>query len=384
MNVDDIDILTINNNILQELDTENDLEKYENKLKLIQNQINTLTQIPDELTLYYNRLKQYIKQISENTTKKFYLAETLEIIEAYKKILNEPIYMNFGKKQTKSNTYKKQIIDSYMEIAAKYTDLTAVSKQLHSQKTCWSRNEVKGLTIGSWQDHGDVRLHDETISCKHCKNKADFEIVDNSIYICLNCSSQQIIMQNISSYIDIDRVNLQNKYAYDRRVHFKESINNYQGVQNTIIPENVYEELENQFHKHHLLINSDNKETKFKNITKEHIRLFLKELKFTKHYENINLIHYNLTGIKPDDISHLEDILLVDFDILSNEYDKLCIDRKSFINAQLVLYSLLMKHNHACIEDDFSILKTNERRTFHDTILQTLFERLNWTYVPLK
>ena len=50
--------------------------------------------------------------------------------------------------------------------------------------------------------------------------------------------------------------------------------------------------------------------------------LGFKELGFPKHYENVTLIHYNITGKKPDDISYLEDKLLADFDLLVETYDK--------------------------------------------------------------
>ena len=148
----------------------------------------------------------------------------------------------------------------------------------------------------------------------------------------------------------------------------------------------VYDDLEKQFELHHLL-NGDkdtSKNVRFKNITKEHISLFLKELDYTKHYENINLIHYNLTGIKPDDIGYLEDKLLEDFDILTDLYDKNFkhIDRKNFINTQYVLYQLLLRHKHPCTKEDFSILKTVDRKAFHDEVMKNLFEICGWNFSP--
>ena len=111
--------------------------------------------------------------------------------------------------------------------------------------------------------------------------------------------------------------------------------------------------------------------------------LFLKEMNYTKHYENVNLIHYNMTGVKPDDISHIEDALLRDFDELAMLYDKLFknnnkIDRKNFINTQYVLYQLLRRHKHPCNKNDFYILKTNDRKSFHDEICLQLFMILGW------
>jgi hypothetical protein len=156
-----------------------------------------------------------------------------------------------------------------------------------------------------------------------------------------------------------------------------------QGKQNSTIDQKVYDELEEQFQKHHLLIETEKtKEGKFKNITKEHILMFLKDLGYHKHYENVNLVHYNLTGIKPDDIGYLEDKLLDDFDVLTSLYDKMFknIDRKNFINTQYVLYQLLVRHGHSCKKEDFTILKTMERKAFHDSIVKQLFTKLSWNF----
>jgi hypothetical protein len=204
------------------------------------------------------------------------------------------------------------------------------------------------------------------------------------------CGSQQEILLYTSTYKDIDRINISSKYTYDRRVHFRDCINQYQGKQNSSIDQIVYTQLSDQFDKHHLLTGGKNTpiETRFKNITKEHIYIFLKELEYTKHYENVNLIHYQLTGKKPDDISHLEDRLLDDFDLLTELYDKKFknkqgFDRKNFINTQYVLYQLLVRYRHVCKKEDFTILKTVDRKSFHDDVAKICFEELGWNHSPL-
>jgi hypothetical protein len=119
-------------------------------------------------------------------------------------------------------------------------------------------------------------------------------------------------------------------------------------------------------------------------VTKELITIFLRELGYNKHYENVHLIHYNFTNIKPDDISHLEDKLLDDFDILTALYDKIFkhINRKNFINTQYVLFQLLCRHKHPCVPEDFSILKTIDRKAFHDDICKDLFTLNGWNHFP--
>jgi hypothetical protein len=201
----------------------------------------------------------------------------------------------------------------------------------------------------------------------------------------MNCSAQQYILKNVTSYRDIDRVNISSKYRYEKKVHFKDAINQYQGKQNSNIPQIVYDNLEEQFELHHLLVGDKktDKSIRFKNITKEHIALFLKELNYSKHYENINLIYSNITGAKLDDISYLEDKLLDDFDQLTDLYDKMyknSLQRKSFINTQYILYQLLLKNRHPCKKEDFSILKTMDRQNFHDEITSELFSELGWSF----
>jgi len=186
----------------------------------------------------------------------------------------------------------------------------------------------------------------------------------------------------------MDRVNMSSKYSYDRKVHFRDCINQYQGKQNSTIDNKVYTDLEEQFDRHHLLIGDKNTErsARFRRITKEHIAMFLKDLGYTKHYENINLIHYVITGVKPDDISYLEDKLLNDFDLLIDTYDKKFrnkISRTNFINTQYVLYQFLRRYKHPCKREDFVMLKTVERQTFHDEITKACFEELGWNHFPM-
>jgi hypothetical protein len=156
------------------------------------------------------------------------------------------------------------------------------------------------------------------------------------------------------------------------------------GKQNSTVEDKVYQDLEKEFENHYLLDEDkfSDKKQRFKRITKEHVMIFLKDLGYTKHYENINLIHYTITGKKPDDISHLEEILMHDFDQLTELYDKMFknIDRKNFINTQYILSALLLRHKHPCKKEDFSILKTIDRRNFHDEITKTLFQHLGWNF----
>jgi hypothetical protein len=214
-------------------------------------------------------------------------------------------------------------------------------------------------------------------------------IVDEEKCLCMHCGYQIDILGNSTSYKDINRVNITYKFSYERIVHFRDCINQYQGKQNSLIDEKVYSDLEKQFELHNLLVGSksDPRDIRFKNISKDHITMFLKETNNSKYYEHLFLIYNHITGKKNDDISHLEKVLLSDFETLSNLYDKKFIkerkiERKSFINAQYVLYQLLRKYKYPCKQEDFNIIKTLDRKSFHDDILSELFQDLSWNYTP--
>jgi argonaute-like protein implicated in RNA metabolism and viral defense len=164
----------------------------------------------------------------------------------------------------------------------------------------------------------------------------------------------------------------------------------FQGKQNCKIPESVYTDLEAKFTMYRLLLDSDNPTIKYSKITKQHILMFLKELKYAKQYENVNVIYSTITGKSVDNISHIEKYLLEDFKELVTLYDNLHskdkseeLDRKNFLNVQYLLFQLLRRHGYNCKIDEFAILKTTDRKMFHDKICCNLFRHLGWNFTPV-
>ena len=369
----ELDILNIDLQIKKNFKDEIDLiETYKEKLESISKSLEIDNIHPREKNNLINaqkELQDHIKDVQNNTSLNFYIAETAVFLEKYREALKEPLKVTFTGKVSKNNKEKNKIIIEYLEISSKYIDI-----------------DIGDAMVDEYSSSKD-KLQDKVV-CKNCGNKKNFDIVDDNIYICLTCSAQQKIMKNVSSYKDITRINISQKYSYSRNVHFKDAINQYMGKQNSSIQKIVYDKLEEQFIRHHLVDKEDldkPNEIKFRNITKDHIMIFLKELDYSKHYENVNLIHYNITGKKPDDISYLVDKLLDDFEALTELYDNKYkgINRKNFINTQFILMCLLRRHKHPCKDEDFSILKTIERKSFHDTVCMDLFASLGFNFTPI-
>ena len=325
------------------------------------------------------RIDEYIRVNGANLhlDLNFYMAETMALISNYRSLRCLPVTMSFvvtSDQDKIADGIDPQIYSltsEYLAILKRYGFDTLIDLKQYE-----NRNYKVGATNTS---------NPTTLKCPHCLQCKDFEILDD-MYICAVCSSKLQILNASGAFNDHTRPSGGVKYEYDRKIHFKDTINQYCARQNCVIPEDVYTKLEEQVRMYHLIIDSGiSREDRYANVTKEHIHKFLKELDLTKQNDNVHLIHYKLTGQKPDDISYLEDQLFTDFDLLVQTYDKLFHDtpRKNFIHSHIVLYQLLLKYNHKCDSNDFFILKTLEKQQECDYILECLFNELGWFYTPL-
>lgn len=297
-----------------------------------------------------------------------YLVQAIPLVREFQSIVKQRGKVQFtgSFKSTTDNIHR--VVSQYLKIARAYypewCDVDNTMTPHVVEKPAVSRNTCSHTHL--------IMSGDNTLVCEKCGFTPDFHGATTP--------------DNIS-FKDINRVNLASKYLYDRIIHFKDCINQFQGKQNCTIDEKVFNDLIEQFRSHDLIPENHRdlpKTEAFSKITKEHIMLFLKECKHSKHYEDVVLIHSMLTGIRPPDITHLENHLLRDFDILTTLYDKKYkqADRKNFINTQYVLYQLLKRHKFPCRKEDFNILKTIDRKFYHDDICKSLFEELQWNFNP--
>lgn len=353
------DILVLHNELLKSFDNyKMNIHKYQTQLNKLKELL--ITKLPDttrkKISDQILSLQEFIDDIEHDKSKNYYIMESSNIIDTYTNNINKPITINFMNNHNSNNDNNNDnnlLIENYIKVYNKF-----------NTNVIYNNNNKK---------------------CVNCNNQS-FDNFDNNV-ICNNCGlSINILIQN-SSFKDSERINIIPKYTYNRKTHFKDCINQFQGKQQVNIKPQVYSDLIRQFELNHLLVGDKDtpKNIRFSNITKKHIHLFLKETKHSKHYEDINLIYHNITGNKTNDISHIERKLIQDFDLLTQTYDKhfknnKTVERKSFINSQYVLYQLLLRHNYPCNKDDFNILKTTDRQNFHDEVCKELFKHLGWNF----
>ena len=130
------------------------------------------------------------------------------------------------------------------------------------------------------------------------------------------------------------------KSGYSRLNHFRDCIKEYQGTNKLKMKEEDIKHIEDYF-----------KSYSPESITRSKIEKVCKMLgkKSAKGNENALLRWLNPKVL--DDISHLENDLLDDFNIFSKENDLLArndLTRKKFLYSQFVLFHMLRRRGHNC------------------------------------
>lgn len=163
------------------------------------------------------------------------------------------------------------------------------------------------------------------------------------------------------------------RYVYDKKSHFGDSIKKFQAKQNTTISNDIYNDIWDKIHSHDIPI---------ERLNKNHLYEFLKLTGHSDHYEDITLIYCEITKSEAPDISHLEQQLYTLFDQVDPIYERVKPPgRTNFLNGQFVLFKLLQKLRYPCKEEDFYILKTRDKMLEHDQIWKKICTELSWTYI---
>jgi hypothetical protein len=178
------------------------------------------------------------------------------------------------------------------------------------------------------------------------------------------------------NFQDLARVNINQVYKYDNKLHFRDTIKQYQGLQQKVIPESVIDDVKKMIK----LQGLEDPSGKYSRVTKDHVRKFLVATKNNSYYEDIQLIYSRITGKPCPNISMYEPILYKEFDELVEAFKQLQLKRTNFLNCHYVLKQLLKRQKYRVPEGDLPCLKTPNRLREHHGIYQKCCEILGWTF----
>jgi len=186
--------------------------------------------------------------------------------------------------------------------------------------------------------------------------------------ICDKCNCYIDTVTDSDEYNDVTL----SSYAYKRINHFREIINQLQAKQNTIIPDIVMDKIKGEIAKQKIKVED----------LRENIKRILRELKYNKMYEHVNLI-LSKFGIEPPLMSvRLEQTLCLMFTQIQKSYIKHRPEhRNNFLNYYYVLYKLCEILNRTEFLPYFPMLKDEVKRKGQDVIWEKMCEDNGFEFI---
>jgi hypothetical protein len=333
----------------------------------------------EHVSLSYREYKERVTQLDRWNTHDskqvlyfpLYLSDFESIISEYRQTLSKPVIRSFYHKESGGDTIRdNKELQEYLQLLNECFDKQVVEQIL--QQAVPKEDEIKV----SFRDNVSARAkrYLPTASAQQtpeaddgCVDEDDDEDGKGKVYSGIH-------------FTDLSRVNLNQKYKYEKKQHFKDTVKQYQGLQNKHIPENVIQDVIEMIQYHGLY--DETATDPYHKLTKDHVRTFLDEKKHPRYYEDLQLIFSKITNRPCPSISKYEKKLYDDFDYLVDAFLTLKINRKNFLNSHYVLRQLLRRQGYRIPDNDLSCLKTMSRIQTHDEIYQRCCDLLNWNFNP--
>jgi len=315
-------------------------------------------------------IEEQIRKYDLNVDKNIYIMKSKSLLDVYRKIGVISTIVSFTSNDVKENDltnpedeesqiYRHKIISAYLEIARKYIPIDLIR-----EKT-------------------DFRC------CPNCGISYDEVdlIEEDGATICPNCGLERINIIKTQFYSDGSRLN-NSKNNYEDRANFYKVLLRYQGKQQNKPTKQLYDKLDEYFLSRGLLSSKEyNKLPLLDNGTKkgtsrEMMFEALSNINCSGYYDDINLICSVYFGWILEDISHLEDDIMKDYDKFKTAIDNLpdLEGRKSSLNSQWTLYVLLKRRDSSCKSKNFKIPSTPSILEYHKIKTKEAFKVLGWDY----
>ena len=301
-----------------------------------------------------NILRKRIQDLESTFELGYYIHKSTDILEKYKKLMSSKDSCSFIRTNstlaTEETFEKNKLVAQYVAIARDYVDIE------------------------------NYKYEAGKLMCPICGPEDMIrDIDDDTLFSCYKCGVEVEILDDTPSFKDTDRVNMSSRYTYTRRGHFIDAMKKYQGKHN-IDPDIL-----------NVIVKDLKVEMSFHNLdsirlTKDHLYMFLSEKKLNKHYDDINLLFHIITGKECPEFSHLENLLLEDFEQQEKALDEVVAndindDRINSINVYYKLCKLLQRRKYPCKKSDFYILKTKTKEDEHDEKLKKAWKILRWSWI---
>ena len=210
--------------------------------------------------------------------------------------------------------------------------------------------------------------------CQKCNRGELIHVAQEGVLVCDYCSASSLYIIDNDSTPYKEPPKEVSFFAYKRINHFREVLAQFQGKQNTHIPEHIIEEIRAQVKKERL---------ELKQLDNKRLKEILKKMGHNKYYEHIPFIKDKL-GIKPPIMSpQLEEALCSMFMKIQAPYAKYCpSNRVNFLNYYYTVYKLCELLDQRQFLPFFPMLKDRDKRIEQDEIWRNICDELDWEFIP--
>jgi len=216
-----------------------------------------------------------------------------------------------------------------------------------------------------------------------CSNCGSQKALFSNGQTCGNCAAELCQISHSFNFNDSCRVYRNNKPIYDRKFVFKECFLRFQAKQKIFLPMELLKAVQNYFISKGLAFCTNDSVVVDPSVTCRDVHESLNALQQPEFVDDVILIWHKLTGKIVDDASHLEVMLMDDFEKF------LCLfqtienkeKRKTFVNSHFMLFQLLRRREfkinnpfffHSCFD--------REKRKPSEILCRKLFPVLNWMF----
>ena len=342
----DYDICEVHDKVMKYLKSK--IEREETLKKTIKsfNEFSSKKSSAEDICIVYNKVKVLEAELEEleKISVLDYIVNTKDLVEEYRS-LSVNVARIFGEKvitDVVTNRRKTEIILSYLEISKYYCPMN-ISRVVRSGGLC---------SCG-----GSIIDDDEQYRCSECN----------------------IILKKIENPPEVtdQEDTYSSRSGYQRNINYKDIVLQFQGTFPITIPDKVLDSISTAV--------ASYQDFDIKKINKYDLYRIMKEQNLGGWYKHINRIHFELTEIKPPDISQYESKLFIRGDLLNTIYDEIKADsRSNFMHGLYLLWLYLKNEGYEPNDEDFVMLKGRDVEVNNIDILERGFDILSKTHPEMK
>lgn len=301
-------------------------------------------------------IREEMEAIQSGSKVEKYLDKAAPLIEEYKRIVPQKKKIDFTCKNVEEleegeendPKYRKKIrlIDRYLYLAKNYINITVVQRKKNVNK------------CGCGYDLTDVPI-------------------DNfGTQVCPECETERYIIGFNLYKSDT----LASRNDYSDRDNFEKALMRYQGKQVDKIPDTLFGDLDKYFASRGKATSEKIKSRSLNERgrkTGTDLPMLYKALLATGYsslYEDANLIAHRYWGWKLPDVTHLESIIMEDYEKTQRIYNMLQKERSSSLGTQFRLFKHLELRGHPCSIGDFKVVKMRESVEHHNAMWREMCE----------